>query len=86
MIDKIDNNQFLSAASSLIQNTKKALPDKDLEIKINADYSALIEKALSSSEDESEIIEKARKAIRSGELESLQNFQKAAENIITFGI
>ena len=86
MIEKIDNNQPLSGASSMFPNEKKTLPDSDLDVKVNADYSSLINKAINSSETGPEIIEKARESIRTGELESLANFLKAAENILTLGI
>ena len=46
----------------------------------------LVETAKKSIQTDEEIIEKARESIRTGELESIQNFQKAAENIFEFGV
>lgn len=86
MIDKIEHNQPMSGASSIVPNAKKALCDIDLDISINTDYSSLVEKAKQCSQTDEEIIEKARESIRTGELESMINIQKAAEKIITFGI
>ena len=86
MIDRIDNNQPLAGASSMFPNAKRVSSDNDLDVSINGDYASLIEKAMKSPQTDEEIIEKARKAMLSGELESPQNFLKAAENIITFGI
>jgi len=86
MINKIDNNQPLTGASSILPNAKRALTDKDLDISINTNYSSLIEMAMKSPQTNAEIIEKARESIRTGELESQINIQKAAENIIKFGI
>jgi hypothetical protein len=86
MIDRVDNNQPLAGASSMFSNKKRALTDNDLDVSINSDYSFLIEMAMKSSQTDSELIEKACELVRTGELESPQNFQKAAEKIITFGI
>ena len=86
MIDKIDNNQPLTGASAIYPNAKRALPDNDLDVSINTDYPALIEMALKSSQNDAEIIEKARESIRTGELESQASIQNAAENIFNFGI
>jgi len=86
MIDKIDNIQALSNASSMFKNSKKTLNNSGVDISINNDYSSLVEMAKESSQTETEIIEKAREAIRTGELESMANIQNAAENIFTFGI
>ncbi len=86
MINKIENNQLLSSASSMLQNTKKTFNNIGLDVSINTDYSSLVEMAKQSQQADDEVIEKAREAIRSGELESMVNIQKAAENIFTFGI
>ena len=86
MIDKIVNNQILSNASSMLPNTKKTLKNNGLDVSINTDYSSLVEMAAKSSQTDENIIEKARESIRTGELESMENIQNAAENIFTFGI
>lgn len=86
MIDRIDNNQPLSGASSMFSKANRALTDNDLDVSINGDYSTLIELAMKSQKSEAEIIEQARESLRTGEFESPQSIQKAAENIITFGI
>ena len=86
MIDRIDNNQPLAGVSSMFQNTKRASTDNDLDVSINGDYSSLIDKAMKSPQADTEIIEKARELLQTGELESPQNILKAAENIITLGI
>lgn len=86
MINKIENNQVLSSASSMLSNTKKTFNNIGLDVSINTDYSSLVEMAKQSQQTDAEIIEKARESIRSGELESAVNIQKAAENIFTFGI
>jgi anti-sigma28 factor (negative regulator of flagellin synthesis) len=86
MINKIENNQLLSSASSMLQNTKKTFDNIGLDVSINTDYSSLVEMAKQSQQTDVDVIEKAREAIRSGELESMVNIQNAAENIFTFGI
>lgn len=86
MIDRINNNQPLSEPSPMFQNAKRALTDNDLDVSINGDYSTLIELAMKSRESDAGIIEQARESLRTGELESPQSLQQAAENIITFGI
>ena len=86
MIDRIDNNQPLTGASSMFSKAKRAFSDNDLDVSINTDYSSLIEMAIKSSQTDAELIEKARELVRTGELESLRNFRETAENIVTFGI
>ena len=86
MIDKINNNQPLNGASAMFPNINKSSINKDLDVSINNDYSALIEEAMKSPQNESEIIAQARESIRSGELELPQNIMNAAENMLTFGI
>ncbi|MBN1974882.1 MAG: hypothetical protein JW787_14675 [Sedimentisphaerales bacterium] len=70
----------------MLTNAKRALSDNDLDISINTNYASLIEMAKNSSQTDEEVIEKARESIRTGELESKTSIQKAAENILAFGI
>ena len=86
MIDKIYNNMPLQGTSSKLPNTKKVSNNDALNVSINTDYSSLVEMAKKSLQTEESVIEKARESIRTGELESMANIQKAAENIFTFGI
>lgn len=86
MIDKIDNNQSLTGMSSKFPNARKILSGNDLDVAINRDYSSLIEMAIKSPQTDEKIIEKARESILSGEIDSPQNIQDAAENIILYGI
>ena len=86
MIEKIEYNQPLQGASSIVPNAKKAVKDNEQDVTVNVDYSTLIDKAIQSSQEDSQLIEKARESIRTGEIDSFANIREAAKNMFSFGI
>jgi len=89
MIEKLDTNQiqgFLEKSSFRQPNSTAALPDNDVDASIQVDYASFIDKAMQTQQTDSKAIERARKILLSGELESLKNIKRAAKNIITYGI
>ncbi len=89
MIEKLDTNQihgFLEKSSSRPPNSAAALPDNDVDASIQVDYASFIDRAMQTPKTDSKAIERARKLLLSGELESLKNIKRAAKNIVTYGI
>jgi hypothetical protein len=89
MIEKVDNNQI----QNILENTNSTQPnpvakasDADLNDSLQVNYSELIEKAAQQQEIDETAIARAQELIASGQLESAENFNLAAENIINFGI
>ncbi|MFC1633485.1 hypothetical protein ACFL5Z_01475 [Planctomycetota bacterium] len=88
MIEKIGDNQIpLDPSSSPGQlNTAGALPDNNADVSVQVNYSTLIEKALQQPETDTQVIQRARDLLLSGQLDSPENIRMAAENIAKFGI
>ena len=89
MIEKLNANQiqgFLEKSSSRQHKSAAALPDNDVDATIQVDYAPFIDRAMQTQQTDSKAIERARKLLSSGELESLKNIERAAKNIITYGI
>lgn len=88
MIDKIDTNQPLmeSGSSPKQSNSAGAVPDKDADVSVQVNYASLIEKAAKKPKTDPQLIQRARKLLLSGQLETSQNIREAAESIIKFGI
>ena len=89
MIEKLNANQiqgFLEKSSSRQPNSTPALPDNDVDASIQVDYASFIDRAMQIPQTDSQAIERARRLLLSGELESLKNIERAAKSIIDFGI
>ena len=89
MIEKVDANQiqsFLEKTPSRIKNNAAAFAGNDAEVSVQVDYASLIESAIKVPQADSKVIEQAKKLLLSDQLESPENIQKAAEDIINFGI
>ncbi len=89
MIEKVNANKiqdFLEKSSSRQPNSAAALPDNDVDASIQIDYASFIDRAMQTPKTDSKAIERARKLLLSGELESLKNTKRAAKNIVTYGI
>ena len=89
MIEKVDTNQiqgFLEKSSSRQPNSTAALPDNDVDASIQVDYTSFIDRAMQTPQTDSKAIERARELLLSGQLESPENFKRAAKNIIILGI
>jgi hypothetical protein len=89
MIGKIQANQIrelLQALSSEPHNADSAIPDNDTDVSVQVNHASLINQAMQASQAEEDVIDAARKLLRSEQLESLQNCREAAEDIVMFGI
>lgn len=88
MIGKIDINQLpLEPSSSSGQlNATNALSGNDADVSVQVQYAHLVEKAMQLTQTDTERVQQARELLLSGQLERPENIQKAAENIVTFGI
>ena len=89
MIEKVDTNQiqsFLGKTPSRIKNDVAAFTGNDAEVSVQVDYASLIESAIKAPQTDSKVIEQAKKLILSDQLDSPENIQQAAENIINSGI
>ena len=89
MIEKVDTNQiqsFLEKTPSRMKKNVAAFAGNDAEVSVQVDYASFIENAIKVPQTDSKVIEQAKKLLLSGELESSENIQKAAENILNFGI
>ena len=89
MIDKIDNSQIqdiLGRSSAKQPESAKTISDSSADVSIRVEYASLINKAMQIQHSDTDAVEKARRLLRSGQLESPQNVRAAAENIIEFGI
>jgi hypothetical protein len=89
MIGKIQDNQLrelLEALSSRKPNAGSAVPNSDADVSVQVNYNSLIEQAMQPSKADGDIVDAARKLLLSGKLESPQNYQEAAKNILKLGI
>ena len=88
MIDKIDLNQinkFLEKPATTSPNIKENSKEEKLDASLQLSYAELIKKA-KQPESDAALVQKARKLIETGQLETRQNIKEAAENIIKLGI
>ena len=89
MIEKIDNNQIseiLKESSPKQSDPAKTLTDNEIDASLQINYDSLIEKAMETTSDDANVVQNAQKLLSTGQLESPENIQQAAENIINFGI
>ncbi|MHC4264652.1 MAG: hypothetical protein ACYSUK_01820 [Planctomycetota bacterium] len=88
MIEKIDHNQvqdIIEKGAAKVSNPAKNDQKVEADASLQIDYASLISKALSPDND-SLAVQNAKKLLQDGQLDNPENIQKAAENIITFGI
>ncbi len=89
MIENVNTNQtqnLLENSSPSQPNSAKTVPDNELDASLQVDYASLIDKASQIQQTDTNAVQQAKELLSSGQLESPQNFQEAAENIIKFGI
>ena len=89
MIEKVDTNQIqniLEKTPSRIKNKVAAFTGNDAEVSVQVDYASFIENATKVPQTDPKIIEQTKKLLLSGQLESPENIEQAAENILNFGI
>jgi len=90
MVEKVNTNQilnFLDKTSVQQSNSNDSALNNDLEVSLQVDYAAFIETALAQAlETDSDTVEKARQLLESGQLDTEENINAAAEQIVDFGI
>lgn len=91
MLEKIDSNQIpdiLKESSSKQNDTQRisATSEDGADASLQVNYDSLIEKAMQTPQADDGAVQQAQELLQSGQLESPENIQEAAENIIKFGI
>ena len=89
MIEKINNNQvpeILKESSSRQPELSSESADNQVDASLQVTYDSLIEKAKELPPQDADAVERARRLLLSGELESPENIRAAVENIAKFGI
>jgi len=89
MIEKVNTKQiqgFMEKSSSRQPNSAAALPDNDADVSVQVNYASFIDRAMQTPQTDSKAIERAKELLLSGQLESPENFQRAAKKILTCGI
>lgn len=89
MIGKINSSQMQDIVE--ISSSKQSSPNEvssnvGPDVSLQFDYVALIDKAMQSRPADTKAVEYARELLLSGQLESPENIQAAAEEIINYGI
>ena len=89
MIENINTNQ----PQNLLENSSSSQPDSagsaqnnQPDVSLKVEYASLIDKAAQIQQTDTSALQQAKELLASGLLESSQNFQEAAENIIKFDI
>ena len=89
MIERINNNQvrdILKESSSRQSEPSMSSANNQIDALLQVNYQSLIEKAKQLPQEDTDAVERARELLLAGQLESPENIQKAAENIVKFGI
>ncbi|MHC4114898.1 MAG: hypothetical protein ACYSSL_06240 [Planctomycetota bacterium] len=89
MIEKIENNQVpdILKESSAMQSTPSNTSTKTgLDASLQVSYDSLIEQAKQIPSEDAGVVQQARELLLSGQLDSTENIQAAAETIVKFGI
>lgn len=101
MINKIDNNQIsegalntrkgvLGAAQTVNQSTSPQIstqngPNNTQDASLQVSFDSLIEQAKQAPAEDGSAVARAKALIASGQLDTPENIQKAAQNILKFG-
>ena len=89
MIERINNNQGPDIFKEL--PAKQPGPSGDpakeqVDASLQVTYDSLIEKAQQIPPEDANAVQRARRILLSGQLDSPENIRAAAENIVRFGI
>ena len=76
-------------AQQTANQTKKTVAepaaDKNVELQVN--FASLIEKSIQADvKQNTDAVQNAKKLLKSGELDNIENVRKAAQNMVDFGI
>jgi predicted lipid carrier protein YhbT len=88
MIDKINSGFIQDVPENLLKQNTPAKPHAggDADASLHVDYASLIERAIQNTDTDAAAVERAKRLLLSGELESPLNIRNAAENIVRFGV
>ena len=87
MIEKITNQPLFESGAQLNQiNSGHALPDNNMDVSVQVNHADLMKMAMQAPQSDPQLLERARQALLSGELESQENILEAAEYILKYGI
>ncbi len=89
MIEKIDTSQFqepLEKPTPKQSSSTGPVPEDNIDVSIQVNYASLIDQATQPLQTDAEVIEQARKLLKSDQLVSLERIQEAVENMVKFGI
>ena len=86
---KIDTSQiqdFFEKSSPTQPNSTRALPTNDDDVSLQVNFQTFVDEATQASQVDAKAVQQAQELLLSGQLESPENIEAAAENIIKFGI
>lgn len=90
MIDKINNNNqipdFLDKTAPKQANITGAHSDISADVSVDVNYASFIDKANQIQETDTQAVQRARTLLESGQLDSREFYEQAAEYIIKHGI
>ena len=89
MIEKINSNRIqdlLGKSLSEQPGSTGAASNNDADVSLQVDYASFIDKAAQIQQTDTKAVQRAQELLLSGQLESPENIQAAAENIVDFGI
>jgi hypothetical protein len=84
-IDTSGIQDFLERPRSSQESSPRAVANNEQDAS-QVDFASVIDAAMQTPQTDSDVLERARELLESGQLESEQNIRAAAENIIKFGI
>jgi phage tail tape-measure protein len=87
----ITSNVLLSGGTSNIDRSKKkddstAGSTDAADATLRSQYASTIRKALESDQSDAQAVQQAREALISAQLDTYENIEQTAENILKFGI
>ncbi len=86
----ITSNILLSGATGNIDRSKKNASSTGstdaADATLRAEYASTIRKALESEQSDAQAVQEARDALISAQLDTYENIEQTAENILKFGI
>jgi hypothetical protein len=89
MIERLNNNQvrdILKESSSRQPEPTMSSVNNQIDALLQVNCQSLIEKAKQPPQDDADAVQRAQELLLSGQLETPENIQAAAENIIKYGI
>ena len=88
MIEKINNSQIpnILKESSSKQEPSSIPENNQVDASLQVNFDSLIEEAKKIPPEDTNKVKQARELLLSGQLESPEKIQEAAENIVNFGI